>query len=355
VKVLFDLLGSSERSGGMRLHATELVSAWLDEFPDDEITLVAPPWAKAVFNESVGDIRVWPNESPLTRALGQVLTTAAASWVARPDVVVSLSPIVSPLIPSAKAVCFQHDWRHKRNPHEFSRIQRAYRKLWEVSAGRSLNVCISQKASRETQQYVNGARTAVVENGWDHARGWTRRHTQDSRQVTTFGHHNNKRPDLVIRAVASAIRTTESPIELVVLGARGREADQLRQLAESLGIGAQVSLPGFVSDAEYQAAISDAGVVVLASTDEGFGLPVAEAQYLGIPAVVTSDSGMHEIFGDSVIVAEPTPGALGAQITHALASQHHIDKRPMLRTWKMTALELRSLIASHSVRRDADV
>ncbi|MBO0980998.1 glycosyltransferase [Microbacterium sp. SD291] len=344
MRIVFDALGSTELSGGMRLHSTEVIRGWLKSWPDDEVIVIGPEWAKTEFGDRA-DVRVWPNEDPIRRSFGQLVYSAVVASRERADALVSLSPIVSPLRRRLTA-CFQHDWRHKLNPHEFPIHQRAYRWLWEVSAKRAdFNACISGKAQSETTRFVPSAHTVVIENGRDHARDWPAfERPNGTPNVVTFGHHNNKRPDLVIGALATLRRRGADAPTATVLGARGEYAETLRALATELGVADLVAFPGFVDDTTYQQIVSTASIVVMPSSDEGFGLPVAEALYLGIPAIVTSDSGMPEIFGDDVVSVAPTGDALAEAIAGVLdgALGAADVTGSELMTWADTASQLRS-------------
>lgn len=346
MKIVFDILGSTEKSGGMRLHATEVIQAWLELYPNDEVTLVGGSWAAQAFSARGADVVRWPNESIAGRATGQLVVSAIVALTRRADVLVSLSPIVSPLPLRAVTACFQHDWRHKKNPHEFPLHQRVYRWLWEASARRAtINVCISRKAETETRRFAKGAVTRIIENGRDHARDWLPVAPSDrERRVTTFGHHNNKRPELAIRALALVNSTLSEHVRMTVLGARGAYQQELRDLAEGLDIANDVDFPGFVSDDEYQRLISTSSAIVLPSSDEGFGLPVAEAEYLNIPAVVTSDSGMADIFGTFPIVAAPTDSALASAILEALEKPEPSPVAGEAFSWNDTAKQLRECL-----------
>lgn len=345
MRVVFDILGSTARSGGMRLHSTELLGAWLELFPEDETVIVGGKWARDLFAPRGSRVWVWPNESAAARAVGQLVVSPVAALHTRADVVISLSPIVSPLVPRGKAVCFQHDWRHKRNPEEFPGAQRAYRKLWELSARRALvNICVSRKAALETTSYVDGAVTAVVENGRDHARDWTvEREAGATGDIVTFGHHNNKRPELVIDAFAHVLDRLPDDIDLIVLGTPQPYTHVLRARASALGVSDRVHLPGFVSQRAYQDTVGHAGIVVMASSDEGFGLPIAEAQFFGIPAVITSDSGMQQVFGTYPLVAEPDATSLGETL-HSALSATVAPSRATATTWRDAAARLRDVL-----------
>lgn len=347
MRIVFDVLGSTEKSGGMRLHSTEIIRSWITQWPDDEVTIVGPAWAEREFRGPHVRVHRWRNERALDRSLGQIFGSASVARRESADALVSLSPVVSPFRRGV-SVCFQHDWRHKINPNEFPRIQRIYRWLWQVSArNATFNACISQKACNETERFASGARTVLIPNGWDHARAWPAFPREGGpERIVTFGHHNNKRPELVIEALSRLNSPRVRGLHLSVLGARGPYAADLRSLARDCGVADRVDFPGFVTDEEYQRTVSNAAVIVMPSSDEGFGLPVAEALFLGVPTIVTSDSGMGEIFGDAVVTAAPSGSALAEAIEELLSqpSRLRADKLSRMTTWDEAADRLRTAI-----------
>ncbi|MFB8388046.1 glycosyltransferase [Microbacterium sp. NPDC055910] len=354
MRIVFDILGAPERSGGMRLHGTEIITTWTEIFPADELVVVGGEWARTDFEPLGLEVTVVNNERSLRRAAGQMLITP---WVARrrrADHVISLSPIVSPFVPRARSSCFQHDWRHKKNPSEFPLAQRIYRVLWQASASYAgMNFCISAKAVAETHAYSHRPRTTLVENGRDHARRWVTSPVgrEGSNHLVTFGHHNNKRPELVLDALASAGNALRD-YDLVILGARGAYADELAARAARLGLEHRLQLPGFVTEEEYQSTVASASAIILASSDEGFGLPVAEAQFLGVPAVITADSGITELFPDHSVVASPEPSSLGAAIQEALASRVRLSAGVKeSQTWAHVVSQVRSELQARETSR----
>lgn len=347
MRVLFDAQGSTERSGGMRLHAVEIISGWAELYPDDHLTVMG---GKHLDRDLVDypnlSIFHWPNEAILLRAPGQLFAEPLLGLVRRADAVISLSPIVSPLW-RGMSVCFQHDWRHIRRPEEFGIFQRKYRLLWQLSAKSARRtVCISRKAQDETLALVPKARTVVIPNGRDHARRWGVIGSPDpaNPKVVTFGHHNNKRPELVIQGVAQLAKELPEGWSLEVLGARGEYAHSLAQLAESLRIASHVSFPGFVTDEQYEQTMSSASCIVMASSDEGFGLPLAEAEYLGVAAVVAADSGVADLF-PKAIAAEATPAGMAAAIGKALRDSSCFKDVSRCWAWADVVRGLRGLVA----------
>lgn len=84
-----------------------------------------------------------------------------------------------------------------------------------------------------------------------------------------------------------------------------RISDARRAELESLidPAGGRVVFHGGVTDAEYAALLADRAVLVSASLDEGYGLPVAEAIELGVPAVITDMPIFREVAGDGALYA----------------------------------------------------
>ena len=329
MKYLLDVLASTVESGGMKLHATEMIRAWMEDFPADDLIVHGPKWIVEEFAAFDCTLIISKNENPIFRSYNQLFRTALIARKHNVEAVISFSPIVTPFAGARLSVAFQHDWRHKLNPQEFPLPQRTYRRLWELSAKRAdYNACISQKAELETLRFVSGSRTFLCPNGRDHARLWDldgqKRHQG---MVITYGHHNNKRPELVISAFGVLKSNGKLPdtMRLTVLGAKGDYRRTLIALAKQENVIDSIVFPGFVSDAKYMSIVASSSVIVLVSTDEGFGLPIAEAEYLGIPAVVSSDSGMAQIFGDSAIAVDPNSDDISEAIIAAWNASQTID------------------------------
>jgi|GEM_PF-574252 len=102
------------------------------------------------------------------------------------------------------------------------------------------------------------------------------------------------------------------PCRLVLAGAGGGEEDRVRALA-----GRGCELEGYVSDARLEAMYRSATLLVMPSSWEGFGLPVAEAMRAGCPALVADTPALREAGGPEALVI-PAPGGPG-EIARALA------------------------------------
>ncbi|MFT4235070.1 MAG: glycosyltransferase [Microbacterium sp.] len=79
--------------------------------------------------------------------------------------------------------------------------------------------------------------------------------------------------------------------------------------------GADVVFHNGVSDEQYAALLADRAVLATLSRDEGYGLPLAEALDLGVPAVVSDLDIFHEVAGAGALYVDPDdPAAFAAAV-----------------------------------------
>ncbi len=82
--------------------------------------------------------------------------------------------------------------------------------------------------------------------------------------------------------------------------------ERQRQLTALIPTGADVVFHRGVNDQDYATRLADNAIMVSASRAEGFGLPLAEAMQIKVPAVVSDIAVFHEVGGDGVVFASPT-------------------------------------------------
>ncbi len=128
-----------------------------------------------------------------------------------------------------------------------------------------------------------------------------------------------KRMDLLIRSFA---KLDIPAARLIILG-DGPEKSDCIELADALGVGARVSFPGFVPDAD--AWLNAADMFVLTSVYEGLPAVVLEAMACNCP-VLTTDCFLaaRELISASegcAIIENETPEAIAEQIRNTLAQR----------------------------------
>lgn len=127
-----------------------------------------------------------------------------------------------------------------------------------------------------------------------------------------------KNVETLLRAMASLPGRTLHLLSRISPARRS----ELEALVDPTGGG--VVFHGGVTDADYAALLADRAVLVSASLDEGYGLPVAEALELGVPAVVTDMPIFREVAGDGALYA---PGTDAEAFAAAVRSLDDPDRR----------------------------
>jgi glycosyltransferase involved in cell wall biosynthesis len=133
-----------------------------------------------------------------------------------------------------------------------------------------------------------------------------------------------------VRELAAAAVSASGPA--VVLA--GRISAEAAELAKP----GRVILVGRASDEELAALYTRAAALVLASTDEGFGLTAMEALACGTPVAAFAIDALREQYGDSPDVKLVRPGDHGALLDAAAGLAGRQASTPS-RTWDDVAAE----------------
>jgi glycosyltransferase involved in cell wall biosynthesis len=112
-----------------------------------------------------------------------------------------------------------------------------------------------------------------------------------------------KRFDIAIRAFAQAFPDRADVV--LRIGGAGPEASSLARTADQWGVSDRVQFPGRLSRVQVRDEMRSADAFILSSAVETFGLVVAEAQSVGLPAVVTECGGPEDIVSESTGVRVP--------------------------------------------------
>jgi glycosyltransferase involved in cell wall biosynthesis len=154
---------------------------------------------------------------------------------------------------------------------------------------------------------------------------------------------------LLLDAFAVLRRTLNA--QLVIVGARGWLDEPIFAAHARSGLGANAHFVGSLGEEDLALLYSHAGVFVLPSLYEGFGLPVLEAMACGAP-VVCSDAGpLPEVAGNAAVLLKPEdPAAWSTALADVLTNQRlatELRARGFARgksfSWKGTARATREV------------
>lgn len=138
--------------------------------------------------------------------------------------------------------------------------------------------------------------------------------------VSTLGYQKN--PEQMLEAVSIAKRLTAVPFQLIVYGPA---LDELKRLAEALGITGVVHFRNEVPQETLAAEMRRADALILYSRYETFGCVVIEAFASGVPVIVSDIPPMREIVDahNGVLVAVDRPDLLAEKMVWMM--QHRSD------------------------------
>jgi glycosyltransferase involved in cell wall biosynthesis len=120
----------------------------------------------------------------------------------------------------------------------------------------------------------------------------------------------------LLHALAKLI--PDRSVRLVVIGAPKENGGVVR-LIRRLGIGKFVRFTGRIDHHAFVREYARAGMAVVPSVYEGFGLPAGEAMACGVPVVSTTGGALPEVVGDAGVLVPPAdPEALAVAIAGLL-------------------------------------
>jgi glycosyltransferase involved in cell wall biosynthesis len=299
--------------GGYAHHLALALQAQLGE--GDALTLFSSSWKDrlppdAVAGASSLDLRVpvrllnlaWHRlEWPPVELLG-----------AGVDVTWSLHPL---LMPSRRAVQFVtvHDLYFLDRPGDTAReVRRDYPALAGAHARRAAGVIVNSAYTRDqvvSRLQVPSERVTVCHPG---APAWPRRAGPSARgpilHVGTI--EPRKNVGAILAAYAELLERDPSAPPLVFAG---------RMTGTPPPAPSGVRWLGYITDDERLRLYREASMLVIASADEGFGIPALEAITIGLPVVAAARGSLPEVVGEAgLLVDADDPRALAAAMQRVL-------------------------------------
>jgi glycosyltransferase involved in cell wall biosynthesis len=221
-----------------------------------------------------------------------------ANATSRHDVVVDVQngvPYLSPLVARSPVVNLVHHVHREQWPVVFG--PRTARFGWWLESqlaprvyGRTSYVAVSNSTMRELVDLgVDRERVTIIHNGTDAVADADAERSLWPRVVVLGRLVPQKRVEIALDAVAT-LRTRVPGLHLDVVGT-GWWEPQLRERVAGLGLEADVTFHGHVSEAEKHRLLARAWVHAMPSLKEGWGLVVVEAGVHGTPTVAFRRAG----------------------------------------------------------------
>jgi glycosyltransferase involved in cell wall biosynthesis len=120
------------------------------------------------------------------------------------------------------------------------------------------------------------------------------------------------RKNLPLLLEAFALLRRSLDVQLLIVGARGWLDEPIFAAHARSGVGDAARFVGSLGEEDLAVLYSHAGVFVLPSLYEGFGLPVLEAMACGAPVVSSNAGPLTEVAGEAAILLKPEEPAAWA-------------------------------------------
>jgi alpha-1,3-rhamnosyl/mannosyltransferase len=328
--------------------------AKLDRF---ELTALVPPRSVDLLPGPVRPVisRVGHYSIGELASVRLAFTRSGASLLHAPHYVV-------PFFPPARTVVTIHDLMHLTRPEHASPAKRLYaRTMLGRAVGSAARIlCVSSAVARELEGAFPASRgkTVVTGNGVDarflagvprdEGESLRARYRLPASWVLFLGNDKpHKNLDGLLHGFALAVARGGAASQTVLVlagGAEERRGARARAAADAgLAEGSVLDL-GVIPDRDVAPLLAGASLLALPSFDEGFGLPVLEAQALGTAVICSNRGGLPEAAGDAALLVDPDPDSLAEGLERLLgddALRRDLAEKGKLRarerTWAVVA------------------
>jgi glycosyltransferase involved in cell wall biosynthesis len=224
----------------------------------------------------------------------------------RGDIAWSLHPLLMPSRRAAQVITI-YDLFFLENPEQTAReVRRDYAALTADHARRADGIIVCSDYTRDQVVARLGVPTDKITVCWPGAPPWAPRQTPATLgpivHIGTPGPRKNIAG--LIHAYLDVVRSHPETPPLVLAGATSPNALLVNDVDRAL-MTTHVRPVGYVTEEQKLALYREASMVVMASIDEGFGIPALEAMTLGVPVVTSNRGALPEVVGHAGLLVDP--------------------------------------------------
>lgn len=311
LRILVDYRPALRQRTGVGEYAHQLAAALARRVDDLQVTLFSSSWKDRLAPDAVPGAATLDAKVPV-----KVLNLAwhRLGWppvetlgAAEPDVVWSLHPLILPSLGAAQLVTV-HDLHFLDAPHATAReIRRDYPALAAKHARRADAVIVNSDYTRslvEERLNVPGERITVCYPG---APAWrVRAEPPTPGPILHIGTiEPRKNVETLIKGYIRLHQQRPDAPPLVFAGRIGTSVDALLRPHGGGPWRQRITFLGYVSDEERLRLYREASMLLIASWDEGFGIPALEAMTIGLPVIAAARGALPETLGGAGILVNP--------------------------------------------------
>lgn len=253
----------------------------------------------------------------------------------RPDKLLVPGHIVPPVHPK-DTTAVVHGLEYEMTPEAYSRYERfSMRKGIKNSCKWAKNIiCVSNNTKRDLMELYDvskekirvvyeGVNPAPKENVQVDSEILFDYELQKQRYLVFIGRlEERKNISNIINAYEILRRHFTIDQKLVLVGKGGHGWERIAKEIDEHSFKKDIIVTGFVSEEAKWALMRNASAFVFPTLYEGFGLPVLEAQQLGVPVVTSRNSSLREVAKKSALLVDPMqPSDIAEKINMLLTNQ----------------------------------
>lgn len=232
----------------------------------------------------------------------------------RPDVLFVPAHVIpfAPLGLLPPAVVTLHDVGYRHFPAAHTPGQRRYLELstrWSSWAARRV-IAPSQATADDLARFY-GTPAAKVQVIYEAADPFPQTEFLKATQFANYALYvgtlqPRKNLARLMDAYARLVARERVGWDLVIAGGLGWLGEPFPRQAQALGLGDRIHFPGYVADEALPGLLGGALFFAFPSLYEGFGLPVLEAQQMGVAVMTSNNSALPEVAGEAALLVDPT-------------------------------------------------
>lgn len=351
--VLIAVLHRPSKPTGVCRHAANLARC-LSDLPEiSQVTLVTGAWQRYYFETAftlsspkIKIIDIAIQNHSINRNLWFLFGLPTLVSQLRPDLVHLTFPL--PFWRSrftCPVVATIHDLYPYEFPENFGRVQAIFNRFFlQQCIGQSDGLsCVSQETLKQLKLFFPEVCThrevTVTYNSVDFSSivpeppDFYTNQENSPFLLSVAQHRKNKNLHLLIQSFANLLQTQklDDAAELILVGSFGPETENLQRQIATLKLQARVRLLSSVSDHVLCWLYQHCSLYVVASSTEGFCIPLVEAKYLGAKVVCSDIPILREVGTDDCIYfsldGEPVKNLEQAIVESIYQpSKDHLDK-----------------------------
>jgi len=218
-----------------------------------------------------------------------------------------------PLIHPQKTVVTIHGLEYEFCKEAYSFWERVYMHYSIMFSCRvaSTVVCVSENTKRDVMGFygVSEEKIRVVYEGYEKRSAFTTEPSvaRSEKPYLLFIGRLEARKNVVrmIEAFEMLKEKYQIPHEFILAGKPGYGYEEIRLKIEGSGSKNEIREVGYVDEEEKWKLLKGADVFLFPTLYEGFGIPVLEAQSVGVPVVTSNTSSLPEVAGEGAVLVDP--------------------------------------------------